>query len=69
MIIYRIEISCYWFFSNFCNYTGASRAGVVYTGSRIVGLNRVEAAKFSMLLSIPVILVSITIPIIEITNV
>ena len=32
-------------------------------------VNRVEAAKFSMLLSIPVILVSITIPIIEITNV
>ena len=57
------------FFQIFAIIPGASRAGVVYTGSRIVGLNRVEAAKFSMLLSIPVILVSITIPIIEITNV
>ncbi len=47
---------------------GASRAGVVYTGSRIVGLNRVEAAKFSMLLSIPVILISASIPAIEIAN-
>ncbi len=47
---------------------GASRAGVVYTGSRIVGLNRVDAAKFSMLLSIPVIVISASIPIIEIIN-
>ncbi len=47
---------------------GASRAGVVYTGSRIVGLNRVDAAKFSMLLSIPVIVISASIPIIEIIS-
>lgn len=56
------------FFQIFAIIPGASRAGVVYTGSRIVGLNRVEAAKFSMLLSIPVILISASIPAIEIAN-
>ena len=44
---------------------GASRAGVVYSGSRIVGLNRIEAAKLSILLSIPVILISSAIPILK----
>ena len=56
------------FFQIFAIIPGASRAGVVYTGSRIVGLNRVEAAKFSMLLSIPVILISASIPAIELAN-
>ncbi len=56
------------FFQIFAIIPGASRAGVVYTGSRIVGLNRVESAKFSMLLSIPVILISASIPAIEIAN-
>ncbi len=46
----------------------ASRAGVVYTGSRIIGLNRVDAARFAMLLSIPVIMISASIPIIEIAK-
>jgi len=55
-------------FQIFAIIPGASRAGVVYTGSRIVGLNRVEAAKFSMLLSIPVIIISASIPINEIAN-
>jgi len=44
---------------------GASRAGVVYSGSRVIGLNRIEAAKLSMLLSIPVILISSAIPILK----
>tara|TARA_B100001029_G_C15039723_1_gene442722 strand:- start:946 stop:1743 length:798 start_codon:yes stop_codon:yes gene_type:complete len=55
-------------FQIFAIIPGASRAGVVYMGSRIVGINRVDAAKFSMLLSIPVIIISVSIPIIEIVN-
>lgn len=55
-------------FQIFAIIPGASRAGVVYTGSRVIGLNRVYAAKFSMLLSIPVIMISSSIPIIEIMN-
>ena len=39
---------------------GASRAGVTITGARFLGLNRSNAAIFSMLLSIPVILASLT---------
>ena len=38
----------------------ASRAGVTITGARFLGLNRSNAAIFSMLLSIPVILASLT---------
>tara|TARA_B100000401_G_C52711638_1_gene674102 strand:- start:291 stop:1088 length:798 start_codon:yes stop_codon:yes gene_type:complete len=56
------------FFQIFAIIPGASRAGVVYTGSRVIGLNRIDAAKFSMLLSIPVIIMSAAIPIIEIMN-
>tara|TARA_B100000965_G_C19369476_1_gene659654 strand:- start:29 stop:829 length:801 start_codon:yes stop_codon:yes gene_type:complete len=44
---------------------GTSRAGIVYTGSRFLNLNRVEAARFSMILSIPVIILSSAIPIIQ----
>ena len=44
---------------------GTSRAGIVYTGSRFLNLNRIEAARFSMILSIPVIIISSAIPIIE----
>ena len=39
---------------------GASRAGVTITGARFLGYNRINAAIFSMLLSIPVILASLT---------
>jgi undecaprenyl-diphosphatase len=35
---------------------GASRAGVTITGARLLGIGRTEAARFSMLLSIPAIL-------------
>ena len=44
---------------------GTSRAGIVYTGSRFLNLNRIEAARFSMFLSIPVIILSSAIPIIQ----
>ena len=44
---------------------GASRAGVVFTATRFLKINRVESAKFAMIISIPVILMSSTIPIIE----
>ncbi len=39
--------------------TGASRAGVTITGSRFLNVERRSAAKFSMLLSIPIILASL----------
>ena len=47
---------------------GTSRAGIVYTGSRLLNLNRIEAAKFSMILSIPVIILSSAIPIIQLVK-
>ena len=40
---------------------GASRAGVTITGGRFLGFNRSNAAIFSMLLSIPIILASLMI--------
>ncbi len=39
---------------------GASRAGVTITGARFLGFSRENAAIFSMLLSIPIILASLT---------
>ncbi len=39
---------------------GASRAGVTITGARLLGYDRLNAARFSMLLSIPIILASMT---------
>ncbi|MDC0216810.1 undecaprenyl-diphosphate phosphatase [Pelagibacteraceae bacterium] len=39
---------------------GASRAGVTITGARLLGYDRVNAARFSMILSIPIILASMT---------
>lgn len=47
---------------------GTSRAGIIYTTSRFYKISRVEATKFSMLLSIPTILISSFIPLIEILN-
>ena len=44
---------------------GASRSGVVFTATRFLKFNRVESAKYAMIISIPVILVSSAIPIIE----
>ena len=47
---------------------GASRAGVTITGLRLLGYDRVNAARFSMILSIPIILASMTLSLINILN-
>ena len=47
---------------------GASRAGVTITGARLLGYDRVNAARFSMILSIPIILASMTLSLINIFN-
>jgi len=44
---------------------GASRAGVTITGARFLGYDRLNAARFSMLLSIPIILASMTLSLIS----
>ena len=44
---------------------GASRAGVTITGARFLGYDRLNAARFSMLLSIPIILASMTLSLIN----
>ena len=47
---------------------GSSRAGVTITGARLLGYDRLNAARFSMILSIPVILASMTLSLINIFN-
>ena len=47
---------------------GASRAGVTITGARLLGYDRLNAARFSMILSIPIILASMTLSFIKIFN-
>ena len=47
---------------------GASRAGVTITGARLLGYDRVNAARFSMILSIPIILASMTLSLINALN-
>ena len=47
---------------------GASRAGVTITGARLLGYDRVNAVRFSMILSIPIILASMTLSLINILN-
>ena len=47
---------------------GASRSGVTITGARLLGYDRLNAARFSMLLSIPIILASMTLSLINIFN-
>ena len=47
---------------------GASRAGVTVTGARLFGYDRLNAARFSMILSIPIILASMTLSFINIFN-
>ena len=47
---------------------GASRAGVVFTATRFLKINRVESAKYAMIISIPVILISSAIPIIQLVR-
>jgi undecaprenyl-diphosphatase len=45
---------------------GASRAGVTITGARFLHFNRINAVKFSMLLSIPIILASLSLSLFDI---
>ena len=45
---------------------GASRAGVTITGARILNVKRDSAAKFSMLLSIPIIAASLALALLDI---
>ena len=45
---------------------GASRSGVTITGARLLGYDRLNAARFSMILSIPIILASMTLSFINI---
>ena len=47
---------------------GASRAGVTITGARFLGFDRSSAAIFSMLLSIPIILASLTLTSIDLVG-
>ena len=47
---------------------GASRAGVTITGARILGFDRKNAAIFSMILSIPIILASIVLSLFNVIN-
>ena len=47
---------------------GASRAGVTITGARFLGFDRTNAAIFSMLLSIPIILASLTLSIFDVIS-
>ena len=47
---------------------GASRAGVTITGARFLAFNRSNAAIFSMILSIPIILASLTLSITDVIN-
>ena len=47
---------------------GASRAGVTITGSRFLGFDPTNAAIFSMLLSIPIILASLTLSIFDVIS-
>ena len=47
---------------------GASRAGVTITGARLLGYDRLNAARFSMILSKPIILASMTLSLINISN-
>ena len=44
---------------------GASRAGVTITGARFLNFNRSDATKFSMLLSIPIILASLSMSLLD----
>ena len=44
---------------------GASRAGVTITGARFLNFNRTDATKFSMLLSIPIILASLSMSLLD----
>lgn len=44
---------------SFAIFPGVSRSGITLTSSRYLGMNRLEASRFSFLLSLPIILASI----------
>ena len=47
---------------------GASRAGVTITGARFLGYDRLNATRFSMILSIPIILASMILSLINVSK-
>ena len=47
---------------------GASRSGVTMTAARMLGLDRIQSAKFSMLMAIPVIAAFAMISVLELVN-
>jgi len=47
---------------------GASRAGVTITGARFLGYDRLNATRFSMILSIPIILASMKLSLINVSK-
>ena len=55
-------------FQCFAFIPGASRAGVVITGSRLIGLSRESSAIYSILLSIPIILASLILALPDLFN-
>jgi len=60
------EVLLIGFFQVLAFIPGASRAGVTITGARILNIKRDSAAIFSMLLSIPIILASLVLAVIDI---
>lgn len=49
-------------------FPGVSRSGITLTTSRFIGMNRVDASRFSFLLSLPIILGSVVFKLPEIIN-
>ena len=63
------EIMIIGFFQVLAFIPGASRAGVTITGARFLNVKRDSAAIFSMLLSIPVILASLCLALLDVLSV
>ena len=61
-----LEVIIIGFFQVLAFIPGASRAGVTITGARILNVKRESAAIFSMLLSIPIIIASLALSVIDI---
>ena len=61
-----LEVIIIGFFQVLAFIPGASRAGVTITGARILNIKRESAAIFSMLLSIPIIIASLALSVIDI---
>ena len=61
-----LEVIIIGFFQVLAFIPGASRAGVTITGARLLNIKRESAAIFSMLLSIPIIIASLALSVIDI---